>query len=76
MTRFATRMTTAASWAVVGGLFLAPVTLGKLVEARDLWAHLLLCAIAGAAVVGALLSGLPQVRLRRTDAAVLALLLA
>ncbi|MBM3471970.1 MAG: hypothetical protein FJX75_01695 [Armatimonadetes bacterium] len=76
MTRLAGQLTAASSWALVAGHFLAPATLGKLIEARDLWAHLLLCLIAGAAVVGALLSGRPRVRLRRADAAVLALLLA
>jgi putative inorganic carbon (HCO3(-)) transporter len=76
MTRFAGQLTAAASWALVGGLFLAPATLGKLIESRDLWAHLLLCATAGAAIVGALLSGRPRLRVRRADIAILALLLA
>lgn len=76
MNRLGAQLTTAASWALVTGLGLAPVTLGRMVPARDLWAHVLLCLVATAAIVGALLGGTFRVRLQRADALVAALLLA
>jgi O-antigen ligase/tetratricopeptide (TPR) repeat protein len=76
MTRLGAWIVQVASWALVGALFVAPLALGKLVETRDLWAHIALCAIAGAAALGALLAGAPRLRLHRADAALLSLLLA
>ncbi|MBM3502041.1 MAG: hypothetical protein FJX74_25595, partial [Armatimonadetes bacterium] len=66
----------AATWALVGALFLAPVTLGRMVETRDLWAHVLLCLIAAAAVGGGLLEGTLRVRVHRADGWLVALLAA
>jgi len=82
MSRLGARITAAASWALIAGLFVAPLTLGKMTDprdmsdVRDLWAHLLLCAIGLTAAVGGLLVGRRRLCFRRTDAALLALPLA
>jgi len=70
------RLVAAASWLLVAGLFVAPATLGRLQDDRDLWAHIALCLILGLAAVGALLAGAPRPRWGRTDWLLVALLVA
>ncbi len=64
----------AATWLLLAGLLVAPATLGRLQDDRDLWAHIALCLILGLAAVGAALAGAPRPRWRRSDWLLLALL--
>ena len=76
MNRAGERLVAAASWLVVAGLFVAPATLGRLQDDRDLCAHIALCLILGSAAVGALLARAPRPRWGRADWLLVALLAA
>lgn len=73
MTLQGSHLVRAASWALVGALFVVPLTLGRNSTAPDLVAHIVLSVLCGVAVVGILLSGRPRPRWRRSDWCVVAL---
>lgn len=71
MTRIGALVAEGASWLLVAGLFVAPLTLGKMLESRDLWAHLVTCALVVVTATSILLGAAPRLQAQPADAALI-----